>query len=443
MTRRILTLFLVVMLPLIVPAKSNAADGPDGSQQLSTDGSVNWPMFKNQTSRQSSNSQETTINKDNARFLTEAWEGLLGEIVDTSSPAIVNGVVYVGSFDGNLYAFNANGCGFEFCSPLWVGVMDSQFATLSSPAVVNGVVYIGSEDHKLYAFAAGGCGQNTCSPLWTATMGGAIDSAPLVANGIVYVGSEDHRFYAFPAGGCGRSSCAPLWIVNTGGGINSSPAIGNSVVYFGSQDGRLYAVSANGCASLFCRPIWTAQVGTTIFASSPAVANGVVYIASFNEPNTFNSNLYAFAASCGSPVCRPLWTAPAGQFVASSPAVANGMVYIGSGDDLLYAFNANGCGQSTCSALWRGEGVGEQAALTSTPAVANGVVYVGENNGNVEVFDANGCNNSICLPLTQLMTHNEQIVSSSPAVVNGTVYFGSADQLSQPTGRLYVFKLSR
>src|SRR5215469_531643 len=179
MTRRILTLFLVVMLPLIVPARSNAADGPGGSQQLSTDGSVNWPMFKNQTSRQSSNSQETTINKDNARFLTEAWEGLLGEIVDTSSPAIVNGVVYVGSFDGNLYAFNANGCGFEFCSPLWVGVMDSQFATLSSPAVVNGVVYIGSEDHKLYAFAAGGCGQNTCSPLWTATMGGAIDSAPL------------------------------------------------------------------------------------------------------------------------------------------------------------------------------------------------------------------------------------------------------------------------
>jgi eukaryotic-like serine/threonine-protein kinase len=127
----------------------------------------------------------------------------------------------------------------------------------------------------------------------------------------------------------------------------------------------------------------------------------------------------------------------------SSPAVANGVVYIGSGDALLYAFNANGCGHSTCSFLWRGEAVGAQAALISAPAVANGVVYVGENNGMVEVFDANGCNSSICLPLTQLPTNNEQIVSSSPAVVNGTVYFGSADQFSSPIGRLYVYKLSQ
>ncbi len=118
-------------------------------------------------------------------------------------------------------------------------------------------------------------------------------------------------------------------------------------------------------------------------------------------------------------------------------------VYVGSGDDLMYVFDANGCHAPTCSFLWRGEAIGSQAALISSPAVANGVVYVGENNGMVEVFDANGCGDSICLPLTQLRTNNEQIVSSSPAVVNGAVYFGSADQFSPPIGRLYVFKLSR
>ena len=68
-------------------------------------------------------------------------------------------------------------------------------------------------------------------------------------------------------------------------------------------------------------------------------------------------------------------------------------------------------------------------------------MYVGENNGMVMVFDANGCGTSFCLPVTQLLTQNEQIVSSSPAVVNGTVYFGSANQLAFPTGRLYVYKL--
>ncbi len=130
------------------------------------------------------------------------------------------------------------------------------------------------------------------------------------------------------------------------------------------------------------------------------------------------------------------------DFIDSSPAVANGVVYVGS-NDLLYAFNANGCGQPACSHLWLGQADGQQGAIVSAPAVANGLVYVSENNGMVMVFNAKGCGKSLCLPLNQLLTHNEPIVSSSPAVVNGTVYVGSADQLSFPVGRLYVFKRSR
>jgi len=68
---------------------------------------------------------------------------------------------------------------------------------------------------------------------------------------------------------------------------------------------------------------------------------------------------------------------------------------------------------------------------------------VSENNGMVMVFNVNGCGTSFCLPLNQLLTSNEPIVSSSPAVVNGSVYVGSADQNQAPIGRLYVYKLSR
>jgi len=60
----------------------------------------------------------------------------------------------------------------------------------------------------------------------------------------------------------------------------------------------------------------------------------------------------------------------------------------------------------------------------------------------VMVFNARGCGKSLCPPLTQLLTNHEPIVSSSPAVVKGTVHVGSADQLSVPVGRLYVFKWS-
>jgi len=418
------------------------------SDEVSLEGSsglaATWAMFKNQPSRTSFNPFEVTINRNNAIFLGLSWVGIMGDLVDYSSPAVVDGVAYVASLDGNLYAFNANGCGQSTCNPLWTGVLDNNYSATSSPAVVNRMVYVGSENHKLYVFSATGCGQSTCAPVWTATTGGAIFSGPLVVNNVVYVASEDHRLYAYNALGCGHSLCPALWTGTTGGALDSAPSFANGVVYVGSQDGKLYAFNASGCGRLQCNPLWTAQVGVSVFGSSPAAANGVVYIASFTEANGSGSKLYAFNANgCSGASCEPLWTAPAGEFVVSSPAVANGRVYVGSGDALLYAFDANGCNQPTCSFLWRGEAVGAQAAMLSAPAVANGLVYVGENNGMVEVFDANGCNNTICLPVTQLQTQGEQIVSSSPAVVNGAVYVGSANQFAPPIGRLYVYKLTR
>jgi outer membrane protein assembly factor BamB len=426
------------------PAADFAANSaPDPFDIINgTGGAVPWPMFRQQPSHIGFNGVETTIGKANVQRLGLAWVGIMGDIADFTSPAVVNGFVYIGSFDGRLYAFKANGCGSQVCQPVWSGATGNDI--ISSPAVTNGTVFVGSEDHNLYAFAAAGCGKSDCAPLWLGVTAGAVDSGPVVTPTVVYVGSEDHNLYAFATGGCGQANCAPLWRVPTGGGVNSSPALVNNVLYFGSQDGKLYAVSAQGCGQQVCSPLWTAQVGSMIFGSSPAVSNGVVYIASFNEIGSTDSRLYAFdAKGCGQMTCQPLWTAPAGDFVQSSPAVAKGKVYVGSGDDLMYAYNAAGCGQSTCNFLWRGEAVGAQAALISSPAVANGLVYIGENNGMVEVFDADGCGQAICLPVTQLLIDNEPIVSSSPAVVNGTVYVGSADQLQAPIGRLYVFKLVR
>jgi len=194
---------------------------------------TNWPSFKNLPTRTGVNPVENTISPSNGKFLTLAWQGQMGDLVDHSSPAIVNGVVYVGSFDGKLYAFNANGCAPQtLCQPLWSGATGNDIT--SSPAVANGNVFIGSADHKLYAFAANGCGQSACSPLWTGMLGGSIiDSSPLVANGIVYVGSFDGKFYAFAASGCGTATCSPLWTATTGGpegGAGGSAASGGEGV---------------------------------------------------------------------------------------------------------------------------------------------------------------------------------------------------------------------
>ena len=81
-----------------------------------------------------------------------------------------------------VYALNAN-----------TGVKLWSYATGeplgSSPAVANGVVYIGSEDKKVYALNA-----STGAKLWRYATGNAVYSSPAVANGVVYVGSGGNEY---------------------------------------------------------------------------------------------------------------------------------------------------------------------------------------------------------------------------------------------------------
>ena len=65
----------------------------------------------------------------------------------------------------------------------------------SSPAVVDGVVYVGSNDDYVYALDA-----RSGELRWRYETGGDVDSSPAVVDGVVYVGSEDDYVYALDAG---------------------------------------------------------------------------------------------------------------------------------------------------------------------------------------------------------------------------------------------------
>ena len=73
-----------------------------------------------------------------------SWELMTGGRV-ASSPAIEDGIVYVGSGDGYIYAVNASDG-----SELWKAATGDEIT--SSPAIADGVVYIGSHDGNLYAY---------------------------------------------------------------------------------------------------------------------------------------------------------------------------------------------------------------------------------------------------------------------------------------------------
>jgi outer membrane protein assembly factor BamB len=69
---------------------------------------------------------------------------------------------------------------------------------VSSPAVVDGVIYVGSldqfgsNDTNMYAIDA-----QSGLKKWASQTGGSVYSSPAVANNVVYVGSADGNVYAF------------------------------------------------------------------------------------------------------------------------------------------------------------------------------------------------------------------------------------------------------
>jgi outer membrane protein assembly factor BamB len=171
---------------------------------------------------------------------------------------VAGGVVYIGNGSA-LLAFSAagtTGCSGTptTCTPLWSGVAGGTIS--SSAAVANGVVYLGSSDTKLYAFSAAGTTNcsgtpRTCNPLWTAATGNEVNADPAVAKGVVYVGSSDAKLYAFSAAGTTNCSgtpktCNPLFSAAVGNPIvggAQSPAVANGWVYVGGADNQVHAFS--------------------------------------------------------------------------------------------------------------------------------------------------------------------------------------------------------
>jgi len=424
-------------------------------------GGCAWPMFRFGASHTGFNASDTAIDATSVSTLVEEFRAPTGGAVN-SSPAVAGGVVYVGSDDGRLYAFDAGGvtgCSGapRQCAPLWTATAGD--AVDSSPAVVNGVVYVGSsfadQSGALSAFdAAGsrGCGGSpkTCAPLWTAPVGGSVSSSPTVAGGVAYVTSADGSLYAFDASGTTGCSgvpktCTPLWRAyvgtdDTSGFVASSPAVADGVVYVGGNGLSAFdATATTHCSGIpkTCTPLWSANVAYAI-VSSPTIANGFVYVGDVGD------RIDAFDASgashCGGTpkVCKPIWIAKLGWSIMSSPAVANGIVYIGSEAPALFALDANGltnCSPPSptysrvCTPLWSAPlptGIG----VDSSPAVANNVVYVGSDDNNLYAFDATGTLNCtgtprLCAPLWTATTAGP--IYSSPAIANRTIYVGSQD----------------
>ena len=181
-----------------------------------------------------------------------------------SSPLLLDGVLYFGSFDKALHAVDA-----ETKKELWT--FRTGDAVKGGPAYWRGTMYTGSYDGKVYALDA-----DTGKLRWSASSrGGLLGSGnfyatPAVAYGRVFVGNTDGAVYAY-----GAESGHLLWSKRTGGYVYSSAAVAEKTVYVGSYDKHLYALdAATGDVK------WSFDAHAPV-SGAPTVMAGIVYFSSF------------------------------------------------------------------------------------------------------------------------------------------------------------------
>lgn len=304
------------------------------------------------------------------------------------SPTAIGEMVFVGSYDSNVYALK-----LEDKTMIW------KFATkggiASSPVIDDGNrnIIFGSEDFSLYAVD-----YRTGRINWTFATKERIRSAPRVAHNFVFFGSDDGKLYAVAAPN-GRQH----WAVNMESPIRVRPFVTNELVIAACETGEVSAYTLSGNRK------WTYRARRNVL-SSPHVntvenicfigaSDGFMYALDANtgynswrfrtlgaiisSPTESRSLLY-FGSTDGTFYAvntqngREKWKFETGKPIVASPIVHRDAVYFGGTDGYFYCLGADNGKER-----WKYKTGG---AITATPFVAGDVVLIGSLDHNLYAF---------------------------------------------------------
>jgi eukaryotic-like serine/threonine-protein kinase len=338
----------------------------------------------------------------------------------SSSAAVDHGLVYFNSYDGNFYAVDtatgkmrwkfANAGERRYAAthlhgslPAGETMPDPFDVYLSSPALWNGAVYFGSGDGNIYALDAG-----TGALKWKFHTGDVVHAAPAISDGKLYVGSWDSYFYALDA-----ASGKELWRFKTGEdpgihnqvGIQSSATVANGLVYFGCRDSNFYAVdAATG------QKRWVFNNKGSWVITSPVVQEGKVYFATSDT-----ALLHIVEAQSGAAVDSLHFHWP----IFASPSIAGGMLYLAGQDGKLVAIDL-----ASRKPVWEFQSEGSRANLDALSKPDGKPKYEA-------AFRSNFYDDMI-LGVSKMRTVGQFL--SSPVISDGVLYIGSTD------GNLYALE---
>jgi outer membrane protein assembly factor BamB len=371
--------------------------------------SGDWVMFRHDINRTGSFNPGDVQPKGEVKWTFET------EAAVHSSPAVVNGVVYFGSQDSNVYALKA-----DTGEKLWSFKAGSWIE--SSPVVVGGVVYVGSNDGKFYALDA----QNG-RERWSFKTEYSVRSTAAVADGIIYFGADDYYLYALDL-----ATGKQVWKYNVGTQVTSSPVIAGGVVVVGSTEGLCLTLNARTG-----KPRLQFETHSNV-PSSPAVNNGVAYFTDSsgnlyaldiharnwpleNSLMVYWKTLYIYNAAPMPPASSGyIWKLNMGKNakLTSSPVYFDNHIYLGAGNRLV-SIDIDAQKQAWAFVT--------RDIVSSSPAVTDKVIYVGSQDGRFYAVDRAAGDK-----LWDIATGGQ--ITSSPTLVNGVIYVGSHD------GKLYAIK---
>ena len=346
---------------------------------------ADWPFARQNVYGSGQNVLESTLNISTVNPMGEKWFFPTLTAAGSGPPAVVGGVMYVGTSNGRVFAVSTS-----THKKLWSA--QPGLTVAGSPAVANNTVYIG-DGGSVYALDA-----TTGATKWSiSTSQSPATLAPIVAGGTLYFGGYN-------------GSGATLWAVNAGTGavkwskqlstalFAGSPAFSGNLVYVGTLDGTLYALHTSNGSLAWSQPTGAAILGT------PVVRGGMAIVVSTTHGS---GDVYAFDAATG----VPKWNLA--EDATASPAFDAGKVFVTTttGVKALQA--------TTGKTVWSFSLTPALSAHPDSPAVANGLVYTDYDGFPIAVIEATGA--EIWQAPVQLNA------PSSPVVVDGQVFVGSDD----------------
>ncbi len=294
------------------------------------------------------------------------------------TPALNQGMLYIGCYDNNLYCLNAAEGKFQ-----WKYAADGGIVT--RPLIFDNNIAFGSEDKRLHVIS-----ERTGKVVWTYYTEGKIYSSPRLAEGHIFFGSDDGDLHAVNAA-TGRA----IWKHATGAPIHSTPYIDQNLVYFGNESGVVSAVNFRGEMK------WRFQAKRAVI-SSPTAKGQAIYLASLD------SHLYALDASNG----WAIWKFRLGKGSLSSPAIADDYIFVGAADGFIYCVDIR-----TAKEVWRFR---TDNQVSGSPVIYKDSLYCGSVDGSMYCLEYRSGR-------LRWKFETQGAITGSPIVFDDILYFGSTD----------------